>query len=530
MKNTIFVDILNRKQKIQLNLLMGCWLLATIGFYVWWCQSMVDPVEFAFNTALISLPLLVPAYPLFFIRRMKKPNIALGIPKEWRVAMIVTKAPSEPWSVVRNTLTGVLNENSFPHDTWLADEDPSEETKQWCAEKGIKISCRKGIPEYNNLDYPRRTRCKEGNLAWFFDNWGYQNYDFITQFDSDHKPEPGYLANALVAFHDPKVGLVTAPSICDANEKTSWSARGRLYSEGAQHGPVQAGMHTSFSALAIGSHFTMRTTALKEIGGLGPELAEDHSTSVLMNAHGWKVVHSIDSIAHGRGPESLRDALIQELQWSRSVVIIFLTLTTKLLGKFKPLMALQFLFSEFWYIIFATMMPALLLIAPAVVIAGHPFVEVNFWAFLIASSTPVVFLVLVMEWLRHQKLLRPVQTRVINWESILFNMARWPIILFAHYEAVNFTYFQHRRFWKVTPKKKEDGNSIPAKFWMPYVGIVAIILAVQFFFASNDDTECFSFFNLLNAITYGALLILIHVLHKREAKTLKALQLKALHE
>ncbi len=39
--------------------------------------------------------------------------------------------------------------------------------------------------------------------------------------------------------------------------------------------------------MCIGSHYCVRTCALRDLGGLGPEIAEDHSTSLLMNAGGW---------------------------------------------------------------------------------------------------------------------------------------------------------------------------------------------------------------------------------------------------
>ena len=34
---------------------------------------------------------------------------------------------------------------------------------------------------------------------------------------------------------------MSAPSICDKNAATSWSARGRLYAEAPLHGAMQAG-------------------------------------------------------------------------------------------------------------------------------------------------------------------------------------------------------------------------------------------------------------------------------------------------
>ena len=120
-------------------------------------------------------------------------------------------------------------------------------------------------------------------------------------------PTDGYLEEMLRGFADPKVGYVSAPSICDQNAETSWSARGRLYVEGLLHGPLQSGYTGGLAPLCIGSHYAVRTKALQEIGGLGPELAEDHSTSLIMNAHGWRGAPALNAMAHGAGPQPFAD-------------------------------------------------------------------------------------------------------------------------------------------------------------------------------------------------------------------------------
>ena len=116
---------------------------------------------------------------------------------------------------------------------------------------------------------------------------------------------PVNLRQMLLAFHDPKVGYVSAPGMCDLNAKKSWTARGRLTLECHFHGSLQAGYNRGFVPMCIGSHYAVRTKALKEIGGLGPELAEDHSTTFLMTVHGWIGIHSIDAEAHVRGRRPL---------------------------------------------------------------------------------------------------------------------------------------------------------------------------------------------------------------------------------
>jgi cellulose synthase (UDP-forming) len=150
------VDILTPKQAFQLNLIIGFWACSAILFYVWWFQPdhILYPFDFALNTLVISWPIVMPGYAFFFVRRLKKPNPALGIPTQWRVAYIVTKAPSEPWEVARRSLEGMLADDEILHDTWIADEDPSEETLEWCKEHGVRVSCRKGVREYHNLRFP----------------------------------------------------------------------------------------------------------------------------------------------------------------------------------------------------------------------------------------------------------------------------------------------------------------------------------------------------------------------------------------
>ena len=120
-------------------------------------------------------------------------------------------------------------------------------------------------------------------------------------------PSRDYLNHILAPFIDESVGYVAAPSICDANAHTSWAARARLNSEAMFHGPIQAGTNAGWVPICIGSHYAVRTKALKEIGGIGPELAEDYSTTVAMNAHGWRGVLAYDAVAHGDGRQHGRE-------------------------------------------------------------------------------------------------------------------------------------------------------------------------------------------------------------------------------
>src|SRR5690606_36107387 len=250
------------------------WLTAFVVCWVWWLHPnhYVSLPGLIYSSIALAWLSGLPFYYLTIIGGARVPAANARIPDDSRVAMVVTKAPSKPFEVVQETLRAMLAQPR-PHDTWLADEDPSPETLAWCAENGVKVSTRKGRPDYHRQEWPRRTRCKEGNLAFFYDEYGYDNYDFVVQLDADHVPTPTYLDEMLKAFADPAVGYVSAPSICDKNAKESWSARARLYSDATTHGPLQAGYTGGWAPLCIGSHYAVRTKALKSIGGLGPDLA-----------------------------------------------------------------------------------------------------------------------------------------------------------------------------------------------------------------------------------------------------------------
>ena len=257
--------LLNGTQKLEFMVGCAAWLAAIIYFWSWWLHPthVIGIGYFALVTAVLVWVTFEPLYFLVMFSGAKKPTGVLQLPSASRVAMVVTKAPSEPFSVVAKTLQAML-EQDYPHDTWLADEDPSPETTEWCAARSIKISTRRGRSDYHRDTWPRRTRCKEGNLAFFYDHYGYEHYDFVCQLDADHVPDPSYLREMLRPFSDVDVGYVSAPSICDKNASESWSARGRLHAEASMHGSLQAGYNGGWAPLCIGSHYAVRTAALKE--------------------------------------------------------------------------------------------------------------------------------------------------------------------------------------------------------------------------------------------------------------------------
>ena len=513
----LMVPIFTGRKRVEYIVGVALWAMALVYFWQWW---LIDAhhthlAGSILVSALLAWITILPVYFITIFFNARRPAGPLRIPDGSRIAMVVTKAPSEPFDVVAETLLAMLAQN-VPHDTWLADEDPSPETLAWCRDHGVFVSTRKGRADYHRQSWPRRTRCKEGNLAFFYDHYGYERYDFVSQLDADHVPEPDYLFQMLRPFADPDVGYVSAPSICDRNAHESWSARGRLYVEASMHGSLQAGYNGGFATVCIGSHYAVRTAALKEIGGLGPELAEDHSTTLFMNAHGWRGAHALDAIAHGDGPRTFADLVTQEFQWSRSLVMILLQYTPKLMGRLPLHLKVQFLFSQLWYPLYAFFMALMFLLPVIILVYGENFVSVTYPDFLLHFMPQSLMILIMAFWWRSSGTFRPADGRILSWEAMLFLLARWPWVLAGTFAA--FRDWMTGTFvdFRITPKGASDVDALPLRVLAPYMSVVLLSILPVLLVQDAYQTRGFYVFAIINACFYILLVFMIVLQHARE--------------
>jgi cellulose synthase (UDP-forming) len=476
--NRHLVPALTMGQRGRLGVTIAAWVLLSVWAWAWWLAPghAASPLTVVISSALLAVEMvLIPLWFFFWIYRMKRPNPGLE-PPDLRVAMVVTKAPSEPWEVVRETLEAMLAQD-YPHpfDTWLADESPTPEALEWCADHGVRVSCREGVASYHRPTWPRRTRCKEGNLAYFYDMWGYELYDVVAQLDADHVPEPDYLHHMVVPFRDPRVGYVAAPSICDRNASTSWSARGRLYAEAVLHGPAQAGHSGGYAPSCIGSHYAVRTSALREVGGLGPELAEDFTTTLMLSSHRWQGVFAIDAEAHGDGPATFADCMTQEFQWSRSMMNVLLGINRRYRSGLSRAARIRLGFCLWWYPLFAALMLASVLLPIVAILTQTPFMRLSLGQFYGHFAPATLVLLETVVWLRLLGLLRPRNAPPVSWEMALFQLVRWPWALFGCLHAVAGRLVGREFSFKVTPKGTRSSVApIPLRAVSPYLVLAGI--------------------------------------------------------
>jgi cellulose synthase/poly-beta-1,6-N-acetylglucosamine synthase-like glycosyltransferase len=524
------VRALSRGQRMVLVALMLAWAASAAWGWVWWLQPRhaSSTGAMAINTGLLSIEFLV--FPMWFywwLWRLRRPDSRLEVP-ELRVAIVVTKAPSEPWEVVRETLDAMLSQD-FPksYDVWLADEKITPETRSWCLARGVRLSSREGRADYHRPDWPRQTRCKEGNLAFFYDHWGYEMYDVVAQLDADHVPEPDYLRRMVAPFRDPHVGYVAAPSICDRNARHSWSARGRLYWEAILHGPLQAGHSGGYAPSCIGSHYAVRTSALDEIGGLGPELAEDFTTTLIMNSHGWQGVFAIDAEAHGYGPDCFADCMMQEFQWSRSMMNVLLHAGRPYFRSLTWRAKVQLGFCQIWYPMFGLLMLASFALPIVAIAARTPFARVGLGDFYLHTGPSMAILLITVLWLRRLGWLRPRAIPVISWETVLFQLVKWPWVLYGCVASVIGQIRGRQISIAVTPKGRTGVAPLPLRWLVPTLALALASASPFLIGLDGGPANGYRILALINVILYltaaGAIIGLHIIEHPRQLR-LKALR------
>ncbi len=518
LRASTFADALRRRDQALVVVLSGAWLASLMIFWSWWLEPAhrIGLVGLVANSAVLAYVSGFPASFIIGVNRLRKVNPDVAVPM-LRVAFVVTHAPSEPWPVVRQTLDAMLAQKyPLPFDVWLCSERPTEEIINWCVGRGVGVSSREADSNYQRENWPRRTRCKEGNLAYFYDRWGYRSYDVVAQLDCDHVPAPGYLEEMVRPFSDPAIGYVAAPSVCDANAGRSWAARGRLHKEASFHGPFQLGHSGGFAPLCIGSHYAVRTEALRQIGGVGPDLAEDFSTTFLLNSAGWHGAFAIDAEAHGDGPNTFAAMTVQEFQWSRSLATILLRLAPRNLRRLPWVLRFRFLYALSYYFLLVSTTAAGLALAPVAAVTGLPWINVNYFAFLAHWWSLSIWLILITALLRRRGFLRPPWAPLVSWENWLYSLTRWPFVALGICAA--FAGFLRSRpvSFKVTPKHAGALEPLPVKFVVPFVLIAAGSSSAAIIGERFTAAAGYVFLSALAGVVYALVAFTVPVRHAAE--------------
>ena len=503
--NQRYRSVFKVQEKVLFGVICLIWVVTFFQFFnIWFLEHPENLSNWIFY--FLSFPVLWLLFLWAYILLMAilqtenlNNNVAVG-----RIAMITTKTPGEPIGLLQGTLRSLLSQDyGGVYDVWLADEDPKDEMVSWCLKHNVKISTRKGNSNYYNSVYPRKGYAKEGNLAYFYDHYGYKDYDFVMQFDSDHAPDKNYLREIMREFHDESVGYVAAPSLTDANLEASWTVGARCDWESATHGIAQRGSRDIFQPVSFGSHYAIRTVALQSVGGIGPELAEDHTTSLFMQAAGWRGGFAGNATCHGFGAVGIAETMYQEYQWVVSMVRVFLIWMPKVLLKLRFLTALQFLFWQLWYPLIS-LMTLISLIVPIIIVEFNlKNIEISSQGFYSTYLLLNFIGVVALLYLRSLGHLRPQNAWQFNYKTVLLQIMQIPWIIYGAFVGLISVIFRIvPKKLKVTDKGNQNIRPLALVWLLPHIGISGVCSLVILTKPNLLSINSIGWFIIFNACLY----------------------------
>ena len=377
---------LSRGQRTVHLALALAWTTVTSTFWVWWLGHASESASWLYWTQSVTLLYQTTVLPWFYwvyVRKMRRPIEVQARPR-MRVALITLCVPSSESIIVIGRQLEALRQVSYPHDSWVLDEGGSAEVRALAERCGVNYFSRHGIARWNEDQPPFQRSTKAGNVNAWLDHVAElgRDYEVFVQLDIDHRPRADYLDRVLGYFRDHEVAWVQAPSVC--GNLDNWAARGLAEQDMIFQGPLQMGFYgATRTPFVVGSHTSYRTAAIREIGGFQPTRAEDHLDTVVLAAHGYRGVFVPDLIAIGDGPHDFATYLRQQFAWAYSMIEIFFRHTPRLIRRYSPGQALQFLVCQSWYTLWSLSL-GLLWSLPAIALFTHrPIAPVRLSSFLL---------------------------------------------------------------------------------------------------------------------------------------------------
>ena len=402
---------------------------------------------------------------MYFVVRAKTPG-KRHAPRGKKVAVITLCVPSKESLKIIEAQLKSMSHISYPHVSWILDEDNSKQVKVLAKKYNVKHFSRKGISKYNQEYPPFKAKTKAGNVNAWLDHVKRYNYEYFVQLDIDHLAKPEYLDKTLGYFRLKKIAWVQAPSVY-AN-RDHWTARGAAEQELVLQGPLQMGFYGhSNTPFIIGSHCTYRMSAVREIGGFQPTRAEDHLDTVVLASHGYEGVFLPEIIAEGDGPVSLNIYLGQQYAWAYSMFQVLTRHSASLLKTMTNKKRLQFLFAQTWYP-FWSISYCILFFSPIVALLADRDIA-NVGRLGIVFHFVPLYLGTFLAWWAGRPLMQPGQLR-LSWRGILLHAVRWPIV----FKAVIGSGLKITKPYMITPKGKHKLSMAGLATYRPFLVLGAI--------------------------------------------------------
>lgn len=443
-------------------------LSATLSFIAYWLSFkswFYHPFRFAISMFIFVVIIANYFGRWFLLPYMRRPRPMIA-GSGWTVAVVTTVIPqAESLEMLERSLNAMIGLN-YQHDTWVLDEEDSDQVRSLCWKLGAFHFSRKQRPHYQTESGRLQSRSKHGNYNAWLDEIGFDRYDIITAFDPDHVPRANFLSQVLGYFDNTDVAYVQAAQAY-YNQKASFIARGAAEETYAYYSSVQMASYGMRYPIIIGCHNTHRVKALKQVGGFAPHDAEDLLMTLLYRSRGWEGVYVPEILARGLTPVDWNGYLTQQRRWARSVLDIKLRIYHKVADNLSLKPRLMSLLHGFNYLYKSFVIFIGLLLTLFTLATGNVPIVVSLVA---VPKLAALSLVLLFCDTYRQRFYLDWRTECgMHWRVALLHFAKWPYTLLALGEVI----LNRRVPYALTPKVK--GASRRYMLFWPHLTVALLV-------------------------------------------------------
>jgi len=218
---------------------------------------------------------------------------------------------NEPAAVLLPTIAAAVALEPT-HETWVLDDGE----RPWVAELAATLGA-------NYLARTEHAHAKAGNVNYALEHI---EADVLAILDADHVATEGFLTHTLGYFDDPKLAVVQTPQdfynadSFEHDRNRSWFWRDRrdvsFSEQGLFYRGIQPGKNRWGAAFWCGTNALVRTTALREVGGVAHEsVTEDIHTTIRIHRRGWRTVYHNEVLAYGLAAKDADQYQTQRVRW-----------------------------------------------------------------------------------------------------------------------------------------------------------------------------------------------------------------------
>lgn len=512
--SVVKLDVLRRKEQIQLKILVRLGIVLVAIFAGWWFQPqhithnfsgvwhIVDVVLFLLLSFVVWHQIVNEMFTWYVSLDMKKPKL-MKPESGMKVAFLTAFVPGkEPYDILEATLKAMV-ECDYQHDTWLLDEGDDKIAKQICLKLGVKHFTRRNVPMYNSSQGPYKAKTKGGNYNAWYHKYAH-SYDYVAQLDVDFIPKKNYLVNCLGYFKDPAVAFVGTPQIY-GNRSGSWIERGAAEQAFNFYGTIQRGLFGKNTFLFIGANHIVRVAAHADIGGYSGHIVEDHLTGMRFYEKKWKSVYVPEILAVGEGPSTWDAYFSQQMRWAYGLIHILFTQSPKIFSKMRINHTINYFFLQQFYFngIAQGIGVSLLLLY---FLFGIQATSMQMIPLLLLYVPILMYQIYLALWLQRTNIERKNESGLLM-KGKMLSMAAWPIYLLAFIGVV----VGVRLNYKVTPKGNAQQVHVNSFLFFPHflLGTLTLIGLICAFILHHVAIQLL-FFGAINTILMYAIIFVGH--------------------